>query len=102
MEAIVLPNKQIAKGFETLIIADVYGKVHVGVVKEDDGSRIKLMKSDGSLVFIKKDDIDDQSRGKSGMPEDLVKKLSKSEIRDLVAYLATLKTPAKKKEGHNE
>lgn len=102
LEAIVLPNKQIAKGFETVILATIEGKVHVGVVKEDDGKRLKLMKSDGSIVFIDKDDIDDQSRGKSGMPEDLVKKLTKSEIRDLVAYLATLKTAASASEkGHD-
>ena len=32
---------------------------------------------------------------KSAMPEDLYKKMSKKEMRDVLAYLATLKTPVK-------
>jgi hypothetical protein len=35
--------------------------------------------------------------GKSSMPEDLIKHLSKAELRDLVEFLATLKEPPKGK-----
>ena len=38
-----------------------------------------------------KDEIEERKPGKSPMPEDLVKHLTKFELRDLIAYLASLK-----------
>ena len=38
LESIVAPNRQIAKGFETLVIATSDGQVHTGILKEDDGT----------------------------------------------------------------
>jgi quinoprotein glucose dehydrogenase len=91
LEALVDPNRQIAKGFESLIIATQDGKVVTGIVKEDTAQHLKLMTPDGVLITVAKADIDEQTRGKSAMPEDVVKKLTKAEIRDLVEFLASLK-----------
>jgi quinoprotein glucose dehydrogenase len=91
LEALVDPNRQIAKGFESLIIATQDGKVVTGIVKEDTAEHLKLMTAEGNFVIVKKSDIDEQARGKSAMPEDVTKKLSKAEIRDLVEFLAGLK-----------
>ena len=38
-----------------------------------------------------KNQIDERQAGKSAMPEDVIKHLSKSELRDLVEFLAGLK-----------
>ena len=94
LESIVDPNKQIAKGFETAILAMADGKIHAGIVKNDDEEQLRLQLPDGRLITVKKSDIEERTVGKSGMPEDLVKKLSKFEIRDLVEYLSTLKSTA--------
>ncbi len=94
LESIVAPNKQIAKGFETAILATADGKVYAGIVKNDEGDQLKLQLSDGRLVTVEKSEIEERTVGKSGMPEDIVKKLTKFEIRDLVEYLSTLKSTA--------
>jgi quinoprotein glucose dehydrogenase len=91
LEALVLPDKQIAKGFDPVVIVTESGKVHSGIIRQDDGKQIHLMTAEGSLVLIPKDEIDEQSRGRSAMPDDLIKKLSSSELRDLVEFLAQLK-----------
>lgn len=91
LEAIVDPNRQIAKGFETAILQMEDGQVHAGIIKSDEGGKVTLQKPDASLVILDKAKIEDRAVGKSGMPDDLIKKMSKSDIRDLVEYLSTLK-----------
>jgi quinoprotein glucose dehydrogenase len=92
LEAIVDPNKQIAKGFETVILQMADGKVHAGIIKQDSEQSIQLIQPDGKLVSLNKADIEERTTGKSGMPEDIVKKLSKSDLRDLVEFLSSLKS----------
>ncbi len=91
LESIVTPDRQIAKGFETLVVATADGQVHTGIVKEDTPDHIRLIMPDGKFVSVPKADIEQQRRGASAMPQDLIKHLSRSEIRDLVEFLATLK-----------
>ncbi len=93
LTAIVDPNKQIAKGFETVIVELKNGKTLSGISRADDGQTLTLIAADGTLLQVDKSNIEDQARGKSAMPEDVVKKLSKSELRDLVEYLAQQKAP---------
>ncbi len=91
LEALVLPDKQIAKGFDPVVIVTESGKVHAGIIKQNDGNQLRLMTADGNLVVIPKAEIEEQVRGKSAMPDDLIKKLSYLELRDLMEFLATLK-----------
>ena len=91
LESIVAPNKQIAKGFETLLVGTTDGQVHTGILKEETESTVRLMDAEGRLETIPKADIEERKRGASAMPEDLVKFLSRAEVRDLVEYLSTLK-----------
>ncbi|MEZ6040363.1 MAG: PQQ-dependent sugar dehydrogenase [Planctomycetaceae bacterium] len=91
LESIVDPNAKIAKGFETVVVVTVEGKVHSGVVKRDDAQVLQLMTPQGALISISPDEIDERTTGQSGMPSDMGKNLIRSEIRDLIAYLATLK-----------
>jgi quinoprotein glucose dehydrogenase len=91
LESLVLPDKQIAKGFDPVVIVTDSGKVHAGIVKEDNGREVRLMNAEGGIVVIPKSEIEEQARGRSSMPDDLVKKLSLFDVRDLVAFLAELK-----------
>lgn len=91
LESIVDPNKQIAKGYETAVLLLKSGKVETGIVKSEDGKEVKLMNAEGKLVAVPKDQIDERQTGKSAMPEDLVTKMTKRELRDLVEFLAGLK-----------
>ena len=91
LESIVVPNKAIAKGFESLIVITEEGKSFAGIVKESTDDSLKLMQSDGTIVTIPKSSIDESAKGISAMPADIVKKLSLRELRDLVEYLSSLK-----------
>ena len=88
LEAVVHPNKAIAKGFETVVIRDFEGQTHTGIIKLETEERIELMTAEGKLVTIAKAEIEARKEGKSAMPEDVIKRLSKSELRDLVEFLA--------------
>ena len=91
LEAIVLPNAKIAKGFETVVLLMESGRTYTGVVKEQNEETISLMDDKGATVVLRKDEIEEQAKGLSGMPADLIKQLSKSDLRDLVEYLAQRK-----------
>jgi len=93
LESIVDPNKKIADGFVTRIVVTDDGLQYQGVVMKEDADLIHMIDADGKRFFLAKEDIIADKVGKSAMPEDLVKKLTPFELRDLVAYLASLKTP---------
>jgi quinoprotein glucose dehydrogenase len=91
LEAIVAPSKTIAKNFESVVVLDLDGVTHTGVLKQEDQRNLSLMTAEGKLVTIARQDIQARKVGTSAMPEDLLKHLSKFEMRDLIEYLATLK-----------
>jgi quinoprotein glucose dehydrogenase len=91
LESIVEPNRQITKGFETIVLTLTNGKTVVGVLKSEDNRELRLMTAEGQVVIVPKGQIDERQSGKSAMPEDVVKHLSKPDLRDLVEYLAGLK-----------
>ena len=91
LESIIAPNQAIAQGFETVVVAKADGQVVAGVLKSEDDKTLRLMTAEAKLIEIPKSEIDERTRGASAMPEDLHKKLSPGEIRDLVEFLANLK-----------
>ncbi|VTS02024.1 PVC-type heme-binding CxxCH protein [Tuwongella immobilis] len=91
LEAIVLPSKQIAKGYESVVLNLADGKTVNGILKSESPTEVQLMTAEGKLIRIPKEDIDDRQTGPSAMPADLMKHLSARELRDLVEYLATVK-----------
>jgi quinoprotein glucose dehydrogenase len=94
LEAIVEPNKEIAKGYETTVLLTSTGQVYSGIIKSEDERALVLITAEGKLLHVRKDQIEERQRGKSAMPEDLIKSLSKRELRDLIEYLASLKQGA--------
>lgn len=106
LEAIVDPNAKIAKGFETTIIIDFDGRIHSGIIKEENDQLVKLVTPKGAVVSVPADEIEERAEGKSGMPSDIINGLTRAEIRDLVEYLSTLKSAktggAHGNEGENQ
>jgi quinoprotein glucose dehydrogenase len=91
LESICLPDAQVAKGFETTNVVDIDGRVLAGIVRQENDDFIELMLPDGKLERVLQDDIEVRKKGKSAMPQDLIKHLNDRELRDLVAYLKSLK-----------
>lgn len=96
LESIALPSAQIAKGFETAVLTLTDGRVVSGVVKEDTKKQVKLLTAEAKELVIPTEDIESRRTGPSAMPDDLHKKLSRRELRDVVEFLVSLKEPAKK------
>ncbi|QVL30631.1 HEAT repeat domain-containing protein [Telmatocola sphagniphila] len=95
LESIVLPNKQIAKGYESVIVVTNDGQTITGVLRGDDGTTLKIINAEGKVFNVKKTDIEEKRPSKTAMPEDIITKLSKQELRDLVEFLSTLKEEKK-------
>ena len=91
LESIVDPNKQIAQGFESVVLATSDGKVLTGVLRGEDDKEVRLITAEGKPLAVPKDSIEERKRGPSAMPADLAQKLSKTELRDLIEFLASLK-----------
>jgi len=90
LEAIVDPNRHIAKGFDTVVLSLANGQFKSGILKSDDGKEVRLMTPEGQTLTIRAADIEERSKGKSAMPDDLIEKMTRSELRDLVEFLAGL------------
>ncbi|MEQ8791034.1 MAG: HEAT repeat domain-containing protein [Pirellulaceae bacterium] len=90
LEAVVDPNRAIAKGFESVLVADDEGRIFSGIVRHEDDKILRLMTPEGRQIDINQNAIEARRAGKSAMPEDLVKQLSLADIRDLVAFLSSL------------
>jgi quinoprotein glucose dehydrogenase len=95
LESIVAPNAKIAPGFESLIVETTDGFNRSGVVKKEDAKELVLqsadLDADQPIMTIPKSQIKRRDRGTSAMPEGLVLALSKSDLRDLIEFLASLK-----------
>jgi quinoprotein glucose dehydrogenase len=91
LEAVILPNKAMASGFENVVIMLKNGVSHAGLVKSEDEGEVRLESPEAGPVQIPKSDIASRRRGLSAMPEGVEQFLTRRELRDLVEYLATLK-----------
>jgi quinoprotein glucose dehydrogenase len=91
LESILSPDKKIAQGFESIVLATSDGKVHTGIFKGEDSKEVRLITAEGNPVTVPKDVIEERKRGPSAMPADVAAKLSKTELRDLIEFLASLK-----------
>jgi quinoprotein glucose dehydrogenase len=91
LESVLSPDKKIAQGFESVVLGTSDGKVHTGILRGEDAKELRLITADGKSVTVAKDSIEERKRGPSAMPADVAAKLSKTELRDLIEFLASLK-----------
>ncbi len=94
LESIVLPNNVIATGFENVAIVLKSGENRSGMVTREDDQRVWLVSPEEGEMTVGKSDIASRVRGLSAMPDGYGELLSKSDLRDLIEYLSTLKRPA--------
>ena len=91
LESIVTPNAKIADGFQSVVLALKDGTVVAGVLRKETPEEVTVILADTKIVVVPTKEIEERAKGISAMPGDLVQKLSKSEIRDVIEYLSTLK-----------
>jgi quinoprotein glucose dehydrogenase len=91
LESIVFPNRQIAPGYGQEIVRTTSGAIEVGRVKSDVADELVLIRADGREKRFPKASIAGRKAGLSAMPDDLVKSLTPRDLRDLVAFLRSLR-----------
>jgi quinoprotein glucose dehydrogenase len=95
LESIVFPNKHIAQGFETVVLTLNDGNIAAGRVlsENQEGLKLETMDEQGKPkeLAVAVGQIKERLTAPSPMPENIREQLSRSELRDLVEYLATRK-----------
>lgn len=91
LESIVKPSAKIAPGFETAVVTLKSGAVQAGTVSAEDATTLTMKLADNSVVTLKKSDFAKRETAPSSMPEIFAQILTKSQLRDLVEFLSTLK-----------
>jgi quinoprotein glucose dehydrogenase len=95
LESVLSPDKKIAQGFESVVLATSDGKVHTGILRGEDAKEVRLITAEGTSIIVPRDAIEERKRGPSAMPSDVAAKLNKKELRDLIEFLASLKSAPK-------
>jgi putative heme-binding domain-containing protein len=92
LEAILEPSKEIASGFEPMLIVTNSDEFIAGIKKNEDDTAVEIADgATGELKKIKKSDIKKMVQQKvSIMPGNFKELLSVEELHDLLAYLLTL------------
>jgi quinoprotein glucose dehydrogenase len=105
LESILYPHKQIAQGWETVIVRLKNGDVVSGVLKSESDQELRLDIVDSNNpnakpkpLTVAKKDIDKRRGGQSAMPDNIGKALKKRDLRDLVEFLASLKEGGKEED----
>ena len=94
LESIVKPNAKIAPGFDTIVVTLKNGSAAAGIVASETADLLTLRNTENKLVEVRKSDIVKREGAPSGMPEIYGPILTKTQLRDLVEYMASLKEPA--------
>ncbi|MGB1519894.1 MAG: hypothetical protein ACPHDL_07195, partial [Limisphaerales bacterium] len=91
LESILTPNAVIAQGYESVLIETKDDEYYAGLIKQENDKELILESPEDGLITLDVNRIQSREKGLSGMPEGLYLMLSKRELRDLMAFLSSLK-----------
>lgn len=92
LEAVVNPNAKIAPGFQLVLLTLQDGSDVAGNLAEETESQLTLALADGTRRTVAKSAIASRESPPSSMPAIYGEVITKAELRDLIAYLASLRT----------
>ncbi|MDD7984074.1 HEAT repeat domain-containing protein [Lentisphaera marina] len=99
MESLIHPNKLIAPGFGTFIVSTKDGKSTAGILQKETVDHYEIKTATKTVKILKTNVVSKQGPS-SGMPP-IARALQLHDLRDLIAYLESLKDKkARKKSGH--
>jgi putative heme-binding domain-containing protein len=89
LENVLDPSAVVAKEYQMTLVELNSGRVITGIIKDENDQSITIQTEKDTIVVPKKE-IDSRTQSPvSMMPEGLLDKLTKEEVRDLVGYLAS-------------
>ena len=96
LESILLPSVSFARGFSTKTVVTKSGRVYSGVIRNDTDDPITLYTSQREEIRIARRDVEKIVPATvSIMPRGLERSLTSDDLRDLLAYLSSLKGSAR-------
>jgi quinoprotein glucose dehydrogenase len=90
LESVVRPSLHIAAGFDVVTLTMKNGATETGSVASETGAELTMKRADGSTVTLKKTDIAQRVTAPSSMPDIYTQVLTRSQLRDMVAFLSVL------------
>lgn len=92
VESILDPSKEIAAGYEPIVIITKAGEQVTGIIKKEDAAAIEVADSQGATRRVRKADIQQRvPQSTSLMPGNFKEILTIEEFHDILAFLVTLK-----------
>ena len=92
LESILVPSREVAPQFTSWTLVTTDGKVLVGVIVYENRDRLTIEDAQGKQTNLANTEVELRTPEKTSlMPEKLIDRLAISELRDLLAFLETLK-----------
>jgi putative heme-binding domain-containing protein len=89
LENVIDPSAIVAREYQMTLVELKNGRVISGIIKEENDQAVTIQTQNEAITLPKKE-IDSRNQSPvSMMPEGLLDKLSKEEVRDLIGYLAS-------------
>ena len=90
VDSLLIPGKNIKEGYQTVVVQTTEGKVLSGIKLRQTNTDLLIRDAEDQELSIPLAQIEEQNNGASLMPTGLADRLTESEFRDLVAFLAAL------------
>ena len=90
LEAVVKPSAHIAPGFDNVTFTLANGNTETGSVVNESPTQIVVKRGDGTQATLDPKQVKQRVVAPSSMPEIYGQVLSRSELRDVVAFLKVL------------
>ena len=96
LDQVLNPSRKIDPKYLTYIVETTAGRVHTGLLARKSDKEVVLRDAKGQETVIPTSEVEELvAQRKSLMPELLLKDMTAQEVADLLAFLASLKTPPK-------
>jgi putative heme-binding domain-containing protein len=88
MDAIIHPRNGVESGYRIVTVVTREGQRFRGSIRNEDNFSLQLQSADGSFHFLLRSDVKElEYEEHSMMPADYEKRLSRTELNDVVSYL---------------
>ena len=92
LESIAFPSLTLAQGFETHVVVTESGRTLTGVISHRTSQGVTIRDAAGLETKLRREQIEEMNLSKvSLMPDGIVNQLPAGDLRDLIAYLQSLK-----------
>lgn len=92
LEAVIFPSASFARGYEAFSVVTASGQIHTGILSRESSDSVFLQTAQREEIRVARGEIEEMAPSRvSIMPQGLERVMSDAELRDLMAYLQSLK-----------